>query len=156
MRRKDREITDPERIDAIIRDCHCCRLGLCDQGRAYIVPLNFGFVHADGRRVFYFHGAKEGRKIDLIRQTGWAGFELDTNYQLHESETACGHSARFRSVIGGGKVSIVETPEEKQAGLEAIMLQSTGRSQWAFAPEMLAAVCVFRLEVEELACKEHL
>lgn len=156
MRRKDREITDPQRIDEIISDCQCCRLGLCDRGRAYIVPLSFGLVREAGRRVFYFHGAKEGRKLDLIRQTGWAGFEMDTHYKLNESEKACGYSARFRSVIGGGRVSIVEAPEEKRAGLEAIMLQNTGRGRWVFSPEMLEAVCVFKLEVEELSCKEHL
>lgn len=156
MRRKDREITDQEKIDSIIRDCHCCRLGFCDQGKAYIVPLNFGFVRENDKRVFYFHGAKEGRKIGLIRQTGYAGFEMDTHYKLHESEKACGYSTRFRSVIGGGTVSIVEAAEEKQAGLEAIMLQNTGRDQWEFSHEMLAAVCVFKLEVEELSCKEHL
>lgn len=155
MRRKDREVTGQERIDGIIRDCNCCRLGLCDQGRAYIVPLSFGLVRKDGRRVFYFHGAKEGRKIDLIRRTGYAGFEMDTHYQLNESDRACGYSARFRSVMGGGRASIVEDAEEKQAGLRAIMLQNTGRDQWEFSPEMLAAVCVFKLEVEELSCKEH-
>lgn len=156
MRRKDREVTDREKIDGIIRDCDCCRLGFCDQGRAYIVPLSFGFVREDGRRVFYFHGAREGRKINLIRRTGYAGFEMDTHCKLNESEKACGYSARFRSVIGGGSVSLVEEPEEKQAGLRAIMLQNTGKAQWEFSPEMLAAVCVFKLEVEELSCKEHL
>lgn len=155
MRRKDREVTDQEKIDSIIRDCYCCRLGFCDQGKAYIVPLSFGFVREDGKRVFYFHGAGEGRKIDLIRRTGYAGFEMDTHYKLNESDKACGWSARFRSIIGGGSVSLVEGPEEKQAGLRAIMLQNTGKAQWEFSPEMLAAVCVFKLEVEDLACKEH-
>ena len=50
----------------------------------------------------------------------------------------------------------MEAPEEKRAGLEAIMLQNTGRGRWEFSPEMLEAVCVFKLEVEELSCKEHL
>ena len=44
MRRKDREITDPGKIREIIAACDCCRLGFCDGGRAYIVPLDFGFV----------------------------------------------------------------------------------------------------------------
>ena len=155
MRRKDREVLDPEKIDGIIRDCNCCRLGLCDRGRAYIVPLSFGFAREGGRRVFYFHSAKEGRKIDLIRQTGWAGFEMDTHYKLNESGQACGYSARFQSVIGGGSVSFAEGPEEKRAGLRAIMLQNTGKAQWEFSDEMLETVAVLKLEVEELSCKEH-
>ena len=155
MRRKDREITDPVRIDQIIHDCTCCRLAFCDRGRPYIVPLSFGTAVEDGRRVFYFHGAREGRKLDLIRRTGWAGFEMDTNYKLNEGETACGYSARFRSVIGGGKASVVEDPAEKWEGLRLIMRHLTGRDQWTFEEKMLAAAAVFKLEVEELSCKEH-
>ena len=41
MRRTDREITDAEKITQIIQTCHCCRLGFCDNGAVYIVPLNF-------------------------------------------------------------------------------------------------------------------
>lgn len=155
MRRKDREITDPQKIGEIISACECCRLGFCDGGRAYIVPLSFGHAEENGRHVFYFHGAREGRKIDLIKQTGYASFEMDTHYKLNESETACGYSARFRSVMGGGRVSMVEEPEEKKAGLRVIMGQLTGRDQWEFDEKMLNATAVFRLEVEELSCKEH-
>lgn len=155
MRRKDREITDPEKIREIIADCQCCRVAFCDQGKAYIVPLSFGYTEQDGKFVFYFHSAQEGRKLDLIRRTGYAGFEMDTHYKLNESETACGWSARFRSVIGGGRVSIVEAETEKREGLQFIMGHLTGKDQWEFDENMLKAVCVFKLEVEELACKEH-
>ena len=44
MRRKDREITDGEKIREIIEGCDCLRLGLCDDEGMYIVPLNFGAV----------------------------------------------------------------------------------------------------------------
>ena len=55
MRRTDREITDAEKITQIIQTCHCCRLGFCDNGAVYIVPLNFGYAEENGKRVFYFH-----------------------------------------------------------------------------------------------------
>lgn len=60
MRRTDREITDAEKITQIIQTCHCCRLGFCDNGAVYIVPLNFGYAEENGKRVFYFHSAKAG------------------------------------------------------------------------------------------------
>ena len=156
MRRTDREITDPEKIREIIDDCTCCRLGLCDEGKAYIVPLSFGYTEREGRYVFYFHSAREGRKLDLIRRTGWAGFEMDTNYKLNEGETACGYSARFRSVIGTGTVSFVEGLAEKKAALERIMVHLTGKTGWDFPDEAVETTCIFRLEAEELSCKEHL
>ena len=75
MRRKDREITDEAKIDEIISRCNCCRIGFNDSGEVYIVPLNFGYVKQDGRRTFYFHSAKDGRKIDLVKEGYEVGFE---------------------------------------------------------------------------------
>lgn len=156
MRRKDREVTDSIKINEIISGCHCCRLGFYDEGEVYIVPLNFGFTEENGKRTFYFHGAKEGRKIDLISKTHSAGFELDTNYELHEGETACQYSAAFLSVIGTGHVEFVEAPAEKEAALQAIMFHNTGKNNWSFTEAMLNSVCIFKMEVEKISCKEHL
>ena len=39
MRRKDREVTDSQKIREIILSCRCCRLGFYDNGQVYIVPL---------------------------------------------------------------------------------------------------------------------
>lgn len=156
MRRKDREVTDREKIREIISKCHCCRLGFNDNGKVYIVPLNFGFSERDGSYVFYFHGAKAGRKVDLIRKTGYAAFEMDTGYRLNEAETACEYSAGFQSVMGSGRVSFIEDTEEKKDALSAIMLHNTGQDKWEFPDGMVNATCVFRLETEELSCKEHL
>ncbi len=156
MRRKDREITDNEKIKKIILSCHCCRLGFCDNGKVYIVPLNFGYLETQNKRTFYFHGAKEGRKLDLIIKNGYAGFELDTNYQIHEAETACNFSARFQSVIGNGTVSVIEDIGEKKEALQHIMKHNSGKDDWNFNEIMLNSVCVFKLDVEEITCKEHL
>lgn len=155
MRRTDREITDAQQIRAIIEACHCCRLGFCDEGRVYIVPLSFGYKEQDGKRYFYFHGATEGRKVDLIRKTHYAGFELDTNYQLIEADVACGYSARYQSVIGEGTVQILEDIEEKKEALRSIMRHNTGSENWEFPDAAVQKTLVFRLEVEELSCKEH-
>lgn len=156
MRKKDREVTDSERINEIISACHCCRLGFYDDGEVYIIPLSFGYVEKADRKTFYFHGAKEGRKIDLIAKTHSAGFELDTNYKLNEGKTACQFSARFLSVIGTGHVEFVEDRSEKKFALQAIMLHNTGNDHWDFTDTMLDAVCVFKLEVKRMSCKEHL
>ena len=156
MRRKDREVTDLGKIREIISSCHCCRLGLADNGRAYIVPLNFGFTEEEGKYTFYFHGAKSGRKIDLLKENSYAGFEMDTNYRLNEDECACEYSARFQSVIGSGKVTFIEDTSEKIHALNVIMEHNTGKGDWEFSDKMVNATCVFRLDVEEMACKEHL
>ena len=65
MRRSDREIIDKKEIIEIIRKCDVCRIVLNDKDYPYIVPLNFGMDIQDGKIVFYFHGADEGKKYDL-------------------------------------------------------------------------------------------
>ena len=155
MRRKDREVTDPVKIADIISQCTCCRIGFYDEKEVYIVPLNFGYAEKDNTYVFYFHGAKEGRKLDLIAKSPSVGFEMDTNYALNKADIACGHSARFQSIVGNGVVSIVSEPEEKRLGLSLLMEHNTGKREWSFHKKMLEAVTVFKLEVTKLSCKEH-
>lgn len=156
MRRKDRAITDPAKIRAVLAECQVCRLGLRDGERVYVVPLNFGLAEREGKQFLYFHGAKEGRKADLIRQGGYACFEMDTGYRLQSGEQACDYTAAFRSIIGEGTVAEVTDPSEKETGLNAVMRQCTGLDRWTYGPAMLDAVGIFRLEVESLTCKEHL
>ena len=45
--------------------------------------------------------------------------------------------------------------EEKRRALDMIMLKNTGRGGWEFDEKMVSATAVFRLEVEEISCKEH-
>ena len=156
MRRKDREITDHMKIADIINRCTCCRIGFNDDGEVYIVPLNFGYTCSEGRYTFYFHGAAEGRKIELIQNSPDVGFEMDNGYALKESDIACGCSARFQSVIGNGVMEIVTQPEEKRKGLCLLMEHNTGKREWEFDEKMLNVVTVFKLEVTKMSCKEHL
>lgn len=155
MRRKDREVTDPAKIQDIMERCTCCRVGFNDDGEVYIVPLNFGYTKTDDKYTLYFHGAAAGRKYDLAQAKPSVGFEMDTNYLLHTADVACEFSARFQSIIGNGIFSIVEDPAEKLEGLKLVMLHATGKKDWEFNPMMLKMVAVFKLEVTQLSCKEH-
>lgn len=156
MRRSEREITDLQKIRQIILACDCCRLGFADGDGVYIVPLNFGYAEERGKRIFYFHSAMEGRKLELIRKCGRVGFEMDTNHQLKWSETACGYSFAYQSVIGEGTVRMIEVPGEKRAALERIMGHYTGREHWEIPEASLSGVALFQLEADHLSCKEHL
>ena len=158
MRRKDREVLDEVKIDEFIRNCDCCRIGFYDKenNEVYIIPLNFGYSHVDNKRVFYFHGAKEGRKIELISKTKKVSFEMDSNHELIIGKMACNYSERYQSVIGTGLISFVEDKDEKIAALNEIMFQSTGKKDWDFPEPMLNGVAVFMIEVISLSCKEHL
>ena len=113
-------------------------------------------TYENDKYTFYFHGAQEGRKVELMKRSPYVGFEMDTNYQLTKADVACAHSARFQSIIGNGNISILYGEEEKRKGLQIVMEHNTGKSDWEFPNEMLQEVGVYKLEVTDMACKEHL
>ena len=158
MRRKDREVLDETKIDEFIKNCNCCRIGFYDKenDNVYIVPLNFGYSNIDNKRVFYLHGAKEGRKINLISKTNKVSFEMDSNHKLIVGKMPCNYSERYQCIMGTGLISFVEENKEKAMALNEIMFQSTGKKDWKFPEAMLNGVAVFKIEVTSLSCKEHL
>lgn len=156
MVRKDRQVTDKSKINEIISSCDYCRLGLIDGASVYIVPLSFGFVETDGEYTFYFHSAETGHKIDLIKKNPVAGLEMDTNYQLVKGKQACYYSAKFQSIVGNGKVTLVEDQDEKKQGLIELMKHTAGKDDFKFSPSMIERVCVFKLVTDKLSCKEHI
>ena len=152
MRRKDREIIDKNRIEEFISRGQILRIAFYDEGDIYIVPVNYGYSVGE-QYTFYFHGAKAGRKYELAKSRPNVGFEIDGNYTLLESEMACEFSAAFYSVIGTGRLSLVEDNIEKVKGLNFIMKQTTSKEEWSYSDKMLEAVAVFRLVVNKLSCK---
>lgn len=153
MRRTDREIADPGQIEAIIKDCRVCRLGLTDGDQPYVVPLNFGYCRRGDGYVFYFHCASEGKKLDLLRKNPRVCLELDRGHALEEGgDHACAYSYRFQSVIARGTAALVEDVEEKKVALSALMRQQTGR-EFTFTDEETRTVTVGRIDVAELTAK---
>lgn len=153
MRRNDRKITDETAVRQFISGEKILRVGFNDNGEVYIVPVNYGYSEADGRYTFYFHGAAAGRKYELARSAPSVGFEIDGRYELIGADTACGHSARFMSVIGTGVLSLIDGSDEKKAALEYVMKQAAGRTGLAYSDEVLSRTAVYKLEVKTMSCK---
>lgn len=155
MRRKDREITDYNKMLHIISECDCCHLGLIDEKGAYILPLNYGYEDKNGRLILYFHGATQGKKIDLIREQSTASFEMDRKHELVKADIACDYSYLFQSIMGNGKICIVENYEEKVHGLQILMSHYSTNHNWEFSQEQVNAITVIKLDVTNWSCKEH-
>ena len=155
MRKIDRKVTDPGTINGIIAQMDAIRIGFFDGDEVYIVPLSFGFEEKEGKYTFYMHGAKAGRKADLVRQCGKAGFELDKTIQVKTDPQACDHTVTYNSVIGHGAISEVMDPDEKRHALNAIMKQNTGNAEWDYPEKMLQATFVMKLTADWITCKVH-
>ena len=155
MRRQDRRITDPAVIRMVLDKCRTLHLGLVEDGRAYIVPLNYGWTEENGRYTLYAHSAAEGRKIDLIRGGADVGFEMETGVEYFDADTACGWDNRYESIIGEGRATLLETPEEKRQALAAIMAHYSARKDYTFEDAMVNLVQVIQIDVTALSCKIH-
>ncbi len=155
MRRQDRRITDPAMICAVLDKCRTLHLGLVEDGRVYIVPLNYGWTEENGRYILYAHSAAEGRKIDLIRGGADVGFEMETGVEYFDADTACGWGNRYESIIGEGRATLLSTPEEKRQALAAIMAHYSARKDYTFEDAMVNLVQVIQIDVTALSCKIH-
>lgn len=155
MRRKEREVTEPAEIEAIIKKCKVCRIAMNDAKGIYIVPLNFGYQLADGVITLYFHGAKEGRKADLLNgENVIAGFEMDCDAQLVEGAAACSYTSKYASIIGQGKAAVISDMTEKEAGMNFIMEHQTGK-RFEFPEQMLARTMLFKITAEVFSAKRN-
>jgi nitroimidazol reductase NimA-like FMN-containing flavoprotein (pyridoxamine 5'-phosphate oxidase superfamily) len=155
MRRKDREITSVDEKIEIIERNKACRLALSKNNFPYIVPLNYGYSFEDDKLTLYFHGAAEGKKMDIIKENNNACFEIDCDCKLIENENPCSYGYEFKSIIGFGKIKITGTTEEKIKGLNILMKHQTGKEmRFTFSKEALEKVVVYTMEVEEFTGKQ--
>ena len=155
MRKIDRKVTEIPAINTVIEEMDAIRVGFYDGEEVYIVPLSFGFVEEGGKYTFYMHGAKAGRKADLVKQCGKAGFEMDKAICVQTDPEPCDHTVTYNSIIGHGTIEEVTDPQEKVVGLNAIMKQNTGKGDWEFPEKMIEATLVMKLTADWLTCKVH-
>ncbi len=149
MRRKEKEIKDKAEIESIIRNSLVCRLGMADNGTPYIVPLCFGYKD----NCLYFHSAREGRKIEMLKRNNAVCFEFDGNLEVEAGKAACDWGMQYRSVIGYGRASFVEDPEEQRMALDAIMAQYADGA-FEYSEKALGKVLVIKVEIESMTGKK--
>ena len=155
MRRKDREITDPDRIREILDAAKILHLGIHDNPCPYVVPLHYGYEFADGQAVLYMHSAKEGHKLDLIRQNPHVCVQIDCGMELISGgDIACRYGASYASVIGRGKAELLEDPKSKAAALALLMRHQTG-CDFDIQEKVTATVSVIRVSLTEYSAKER-
>jgi uncharacterized protein len=151
MRRKDRQVTDPLEITAIMERCDVCRVAMFDSQYPYIVTMNFGMRRADTGIELYFHCAREGRKLDLIRGNPNVAFEMDCSHHLITADSACGYTMEFESVCGTGLMEIL--PPNRHFDAMAVFMSHYAGSPLPLAEKDLQNVCILRLTVRELTAK---
>jgi len=149
MRRNDKKVTDLATIEQILKAGKTCQLAFAAEPAPYLVTLNYGYH--DG--ALFFHSATEGRKIELIREDREVAFTVALDLGLIKGETACDWSVRFQSVVGYGKISLLENPAEKRQGLDLFMAHYCD-ADFSYPDKMIRATAVFKLVISEMSVKQ--
>ena len=118
MRRKDREINDINENFDILTRCDTIRIGFHGEKYPYIVPVSFGAEMVEGKLVVYFHCARQGMKLDLLKANAHVCVEGDIFIKTETTDH--GITTRYESVIGFGECMLIEDPDEVIHGLRVL------------------------------------
>ncbi|MBP3328949.1 MAG: pyridoxamine 5'-phosphate oxidase family protein [Clostridia bacterium] len=152
LTRRELEITDIEKIRHILDTSLVTHVGMVDGDEPYVVPMNFGYIMDGDKLTIYLHGAKKGRKIDVLRANPKVFFEMECDLQPFEGDVACRYGMAYSSLMGKGNAVIVEDVEEKKLALSAVMKTQTGRD-FTFEDKMVSFVNIIRIDVTAYTAK---
>lgn len=155
MRRKDREITDRQEILSILHQCTVGHMAMVDEeGWPYLLPMNYCCEEKDGIVRVYLHCAKQGRKLDILKNNDKVCFEVDTGHEMVEAAQPCAFTFNYQSVIGFGRAAIVADVEEKVEALKLFMRHQTGR-EYAMDARHSMVVEIIRLDLDRVTGKRR-
>ena len=161
MRRDEFNINDKNSIDEILQACEYGTLSLIIEEKPYVVALNF----VQYKNAIYFHGAKEGKKIEAIKSNPNAAFLVVKPYSyipsyFSDTMAACPATQFFASVLLEGKLSFVEDGDKKADILNALMKKFQNEDSFeeiaynkAMYTKMLDKTAIIELKIETQSCK---
>ncbi len=151
MRRKQFEITDPASIEEILSKSEVCRIAMIDNGRPYIVPMNYGYR----KNAIYFHSSPLGKKIEILKASNRVCFEIELSSQIIRGEKPCDWGAKFRSVIGYGTIEFITDFNMKKEALDIIMSHYGRTGNNEYSEKEVENVMILKLSIEEITGKQR-
>ena len=161
MRRNEFNIDNHEAMRELLASCEYGTLSLSSSTKPYGVPLNFAWWEEG----IVFHGAKEGKKVNLIAQNPQASFCVVKPYAFipsyfSQTTSACPATQFFASVIIEGEVTVLSDVGQKADVLSALMQKLQPECQYEpisyenpIYTKMLDATAVFYLKATQSAFK---
>ena len=150
MRRTEKEIKDRKKIDSILEKTTCCRIGLVDGSNPYIIPVSFAVKNNH----LYFHSAKEGRKIDILRKNNSVCFEMDIEGDIVKGQQACFWGMKYVSIIGFGQAFFIEDNTAKKKALDILMEKYAGKSGFSYADDELDKITIIDVKIDTISGKQ--
>ena len=155
MRRSERGVDDKAEIQRFLNQQTFGCLGLSKEKSPYVVPISYGYKWGTGDKnpTFYFHGAKEGRKISILEENANACFTVASSGRVINKDAGvpCSASIEFESVIAEGRIEFVGGGEAEE-GLDAIAGHYGVGGK--YGKKALSSTAVYKLVVDNMRCKK--
>ena len=151
MRRKDLALSQEATL-ALIDAKEYAVLSLTDpDGRAYGIPLDY--VRRED--ILYFHGAREGRKVEAMKVNPWACAVILGDTTIVPEK----FGRKYESAIIEGPIELIDDPEQKRR-----VMAWVGESRSPGYPEkaqsvierMLDRVLIYKMKMEIVSGKHGL
>jgi uncharacterized protein len=142
-----KEISGKQEMIEIIKKCKICHVGFVDGTIPYVLAFNFGFKDD----IIFLHCAKEGHKLDVLKNNNQVCVEFDADNELfarHE-EVACSWRMRYKSIITWGKAEIVSDFDKKVEGLK-IFMKNYSERDFEFSIPSVNNVNVICIKIEKM------
>lgn len=152
LTRRERLIEDENIIKMILEKSKVLHLGLVDGDEPYVVPMNYGHVFENGKLTLWLHGAKTGRKLDVMRKNPKVFISMECDIVPFEGDVACKYGISYYSLMAKGTAVIVEDVEEKKQALSALMKTQT-KEDFEFNDRLTEVVSIIRIDVKEYTAK---
>ena len=124
MRRFKQQISDAECIDVLKNTKRGVLSLIGDDGYPYGLPIDHWYCEEDGK--IYFHGAKEGHKIDAIKACDKVSYCVYDEGYRKEGDWAL----NIKSVIIFGRIKLVEDEEKARQICMAITRKFTDDEEY--------------------------
>jgi uncharacterized protein len=142
-----RQITDKILIEQIFKNAKICRIGLCKDGKPYVVPVAFG---NDDQHIYFHSGMEEGMKYEFMTANNQVCFELEDDVSVVTDEKEpCKWDISYLSIIGFGTVEEVLDKNSKIHALTQIMHHYSNRT-WSFPDNILNITRVWAVKIDSI------
>ena len=150
MRRKNQALSAKECAAVLNRGASGVLALAGEDNYPYAVPMSFVY---DGDSL-YFHCAKNGHKLDVIRCNSKASFCVIDQDQIVPEE----YTTYFRSVIVFGTIRILENEQEKRIAIEKLALKyapgDSAQNRRSAIDREWNALCMMEMKIEYMTGKE--
>lgn len=157
MTKRENEITEKKDIERILDTCKYLHLAVSAEDVPYVVTLNYGYEwdEADGHLVLYLHTSRKAHLLEVIAKNTNCAFGMECNVKPFSGPMPCRNGMAYESIMGSGKIRVLEETDDRIHRLISIMKTQTGEEENRFDERMVSIVSVLRVDVKEMSAKKR-